>query len=185
MELKTGTEWRVGKLFKGEFPLTGEEVDRTALHEAGHAVCSVIYGFPVWRVEIFPKGRNIYYRTLFGNHLGRCLPSLSGWMRIPNSKWREYACVGCAGYAAERLFYNKVDGEYVEDDFEAAGRLIAEHGKGVSIEMICGETMHLLKQYMAAIRSVADELLICRRLTGARIKEIIHVESFSTLNKKT
>jgi len=27
--------------------LADEEIDRTALHEAGHAVCSVIYSFPV------------------------------------------------------------------------------------------------------------------------------------------
>jgi len=164
----------IGKLFKREFSLTSEDVDRTALHEAGHAVCSVIYGFPVWRVEILLKGfSNICHKPLFGNYAGKCSPSRSGWLRIPSSKWREYARVGCAGYAAERLFYNKVDKEYIEDDFEGVARLIAEHGKAVSIETIRDETVELLKQHIAAIRAVADELLICKRLTGARVKEII------------
>jgi ATP-dependent Zn protease len=153
--------------------LNTEEIERTAIHEAGHAVCHLIYGFKLWRVEIFPKGRNIYYRTLFGNHLGRCSPSRSGWMRIPSSKWLEYARVGCAGYAAERLFYRTVDKEYAEDDFEGVARLIAEHGKAISIETIYDETMELLKQHRSAIRAIANELLASKRLSGARVKEII------------
>lgn len=159
--------------FKRRLSLTDEELDRTAVHEAGHAVCHVIYDFELWRVEIFPRGRNIYYRTLFGDRLGVCSPTRSGKMCIPSSKWREYARVGCAGYVAERLFYNEVDEESVEDDFEKVARLIAKHGKGISIGMIRSETMGLLKQYMAAIRSVADELLFSRRVTGERVKEIV------------
>jgi hypothetical protein len=157
----------IGKLFKREFSLTSEDMDRTALHESGHAMCHVIYDFELWRVEIFPK------ETFFGNHLGVCSPTRSGKMWIPSSKWREYARVGCAGYAAEHLFYNEVDEESVEDDFEKVARLIAKHGRGVSIETIRDETVELLKQHIAAIRAVADELLICKRLTGARVKEII------------
>jgi hypothetical protein len=154
----------VSEFRKREPSLTSEEIDRTAVHEAGHAVCNVIYGFKLWRVEIFPKGRNVY---------GRCSPSRSGWMRIPISKWREYARVGCAGYAAERLFYGTVDKEYVEDDFESASRLIAEHGKGVSIEAVCGETISVLKQHGTAIRAVADELLRIKSVSGQRVKDII------------
>ena len=156
----------IGKL-KRRLSLTDEEIKRTALHEAGHAMGHVIYDFELWRVEIFPK------ETFFGNHLGVCSPTRSGKMWIPRSKWREYARVGCAGYAAEHLFYNEVDEESVEDDFEKVARLIAKHGRGVSIETIRDETVELLKQHIVAIRAVADELLICKRLTGARVKEII------------
>jgi ATP-dependent Zn protease len=157
----------IGKLFKREISLTSEDMDRTALHESGHAMCHVIYDFKLWRVEIFPK------ETSFGNHLGVCSPTRSGKMWIPSSKWREYARVGCGGYAAEHLFYNEVDEEAVEDDFEKVARLIAKHGKGVSIETIRDETVELLKPYMHAIRAVADELLISRRITGQQVKTII------------
>jgi hypothetical protein len=120
-------------LFKRKLSLTGEEIERTALHEAGHAVCSVIYGLPVWRVEILPN-------AFFGKRVtGQCSPSRSRRARIPLTKWREYARIGCAGYAAERLFYKTADEETSEPDFEAVRRFHTKHGNEVSIETICDE----------------------------------------------
>jgi hypothetical protein len=96
---------------------------------------------------------------------------------MPASKWREYAHVGCAGYAAEALWCGTVDREASADDFEDVRHLLAEYGKGVSIETICIETATLLTRYRSAIRAIADELLASKRLTGERVKEIIHERS--------
>lgn len=152
-----------------------EEIERTAIHEAGHAVCYALYNFPLWRVEIAPKGlSNIYHRVIRGKPIaGACLPSRSDWIRIPTSKWREYARVGCAGYAAEALCLRTADRENAADDFEQVNRLLSEYGAGVSLEAICIETATLLTRYRSAIRAIADELLASRRLTGQRVKEII------------
>jgi ATP-dependent Zn protease len=160
---------------KRELSLTSEEIERTAIHEAGHAVCYVVYRLKLWRVEILPKGlSDIYYRVVRGRRVaGACLPTRWGWARMPVSQWREYTHAGCAGYAAEYLFYKTADKEGSEQDFEQVNRFLAEYGKGASLEMICDETIKLLKQYIPAIRTVADELLICKRLTGARVKEIV------------
>lgn len=169
----------IGQLFKRDSSLTREEIERTAIHEAGHATCIVLCGLPLWRVEILPTGlSNIYYRVILRKRItGACLHTRWGWVRVPADKWRELAHVCCAGYTAEALCCGRVDREASADDFEDVNRILAEYAKGVSLEMICIETAALLTRYKSAIRAIADELLVCKNLTGRRVKEIIHERS--------
>jgi hypothetical protein len=160
----------IRKLFKRE-SLADEEIDRTAVHEAGHAVCSILYNLPLWRVEILP------HRFILSEPLaGRCLLK-SGRTGFPPYNWRAQAHVCCAGYVAEALCLGTADRETAAPDFENVYRILAKPGRAVSLETICDETRELLKKYIAAIRSVADDLLISRCVTGERVKEIIQERS--------
>lgn len=152
-----------------------EEIKRTAVHEAGHAICYALYGFKLWRVEIGPNGlSDIYYRVVHGKRIaGVCLPTRWGRTKIPASKWREYARIGCAGYAAESLCLGTADRETAEDDFNSVRHFLAKHGNGASFETIYAETVALLTRYRSAIWAIADELLASKRLSGARVKDII------------
>jgi ATP-dependent Zn protease len=156
----------IGK-FKRGLSLSDEEIDRTAVHEAGHAVCSILYNLPLWRVEILPR------RFLLSEPLaGRCLLTKSA-QADPPYNWRADAHVCCAGYVAEALCLGTADRETAAPDFENVNRILAKPGRAVSLETICGETRELLKQHRSAIRAIANELLASKRLSGARVKEII------------
>jgi hypothetical protein len=162
--------------------LNTEEIKRTAIHEAGHATCIVLCGLPLWRVEILPTGlSNIYYRVVLRSSFqeriaGACLLTRWGrwgWMRLPAYDWRADAHVCCAGYAAEALCCGRVDREAAADDFEHVRHILSKDDRGVSLDTICIETVALLSRHRSAIRAIADELLASKRLTGARVKEII------------
>jgi ATP-dependent Zn protease len=144
--------------------LNTDEIERTAIHEAGHAACIALCGLPLWRVEIFPTGKEI---------AGRCLLTRWRWTKLPPYNWRQDALVCCAGYAAEVLCLGTGDRETADRDFENVSRILTKHGKGLALETLIIETTALLTRYRSAIRAIADELLASRRLTGQRVKEIV------------
>src|SRR5262245_7939323 len=117
----------ISKLFKRE-SLTDEEIDRTAVHEAGHAVCSILYNLPLWKVEILPR------RFLLSKPLaGRCRLARSGRTEFPPYNWRADAHVCCAGYVAEALCLRTADRETAAPDFENVNRILAKPGRAVSL----------------------------------------------------
>lgn len=140
------------------------ELRRVAYHEAGHAVTSVLRGFPLWYVTIRPSDGYAGKAQWFARWKHQTFSEL------------DFMTVMEAGAAAERRYQNTglVEQHAVSDRraIEAIKALIPEPHR---------EGQHMAAQFLAArdverhwrwVSLVAEELIRQKEITVSRVREL-------------
>lgn len=149
--------------------------ERAAIHEAGHAVASVLLGLGLKSVSIVPDGVS----------LGRTVPKDEGPReQEPGSdEWLE-ACVvrALAGYEAERraITPEKFGVERVDnDDWDLAGDIVfslggeSEGRRWILLNRCLANARVLLARNWNKVETVADELLSREMLDESEVSTIL------------
>jgi ATP-dependent Zn protease len=141
--------------------LAGRDAERSAYHEAGHAVAGRALGLPCGRATIVPKQ---------GEHAGYAIVGSRG------APVQHRIVVGMAGAAAEAEYFGAavcdgVDGERID-------RLIVQTGLSEgTLDRLRQQTHALLSRHWNSVERVAEALLVRRRLAGHEIDALIEEDT--------
>ena len=123
-----------------------------AVHEAGHAVLAMSYGWPVDSVETWHGP---------GTFVGRCFAKLP-----PGRSRRQEGAFLAGGAAAQRLL-GRGDGELYGRDVE-----LLEHC-GADPDVAIADAERILSRRLPDLRALAGELTRERELDGDDIERIV------------
>lgn len=164
------------------------ELRATALHEAGHAVVSVLVGCRIHRVQI-DADASAFHLAADGAEFGR-IQYMPGQRLSP----KRQVFIFLAGHAAVMLdegrasdppLIERIVEDGATDDFIAAMKLIGsilpdrlrgvdeDDNIGLAIGYCWGEVLRLLDDHWGAVEDVAEALIQRQSLDGAEVADII------------
>ena len=152
-------------------------LERTAYHEAGHAVASKKFGFTCYDLSIKPSESSVFPGF---TALGRAKP-LDGWWDEPKEVVENYVIHALAGLAAqERFDPSCLEEAYqgAQSDFEQADEII-EYLEGDISDSIRELWIDRARAFVSedenwrAIRALAEQLLESKTLNDGEIDMIV------------
>jgi hypothetical protein len=160
----------------------GRSLERTAYHEAGHAVAHYLCNARFKWVAIFDPEKgppiNLLAKVLkkvgsqfYKNRVAGRLERIKCWQRLSN---RDLIFIGLAGMAAEAIRYRDCLGPLLTSQHEVA--LIEPFRCGLSLDYWYDEARSRLRKDIGvwnAVKVLAGELLTSRRIPYKRAVEII------------
>jgi len=144
-----------------------EHPNSVAFHEAGHAVIAVALGMPVAQVSIFRPKDGLDGATTF--------------RRGSQSPIWQQLVVSYAGYSAERRIDKTVTWDEDSNDFYDFEKGVVWEFAAPSDQIILRrrralkrKSARLVTELFPVIQAVAEELLLKRRLSGKRVRELLN-----------
>jgi len=152
-----------------------EVLEKTAYHEAGHAVMAHLCGQIVMRVEVCGDAEHsgsvssLRFRGQPRWAANSCLPSASYEARI--------LCL-VAGLAAETIATGRTTWKETDDDLNEAVRLalriVGSCDRVLAfLELAHDHAVELLRRHWSAVEVVADELLCQGNLAGEDLRRLL------------
>lgn len=151
---------------------------RTACHEAGHAVAGILYGLPLVSVELGSDPRAIFdFSGVPDMATQRVIMALAGpaadhwsakWIVRPEDDRLLPAVEAARGHHSPTGDYNKSI-SYIVNFWPP----MDDDGVLAVLRELEASAISTVKAQWPAINSVAAELIITRKATGLRVREIV------------
>lgn len=182
----------------GDLERNYEQKEKTAYHEAGHALIKYIFNIPIAKVTIVPRGSSL--------GVTQSIPKYEVTADYSRDEWLHQIMVSQGGFVAEKLVYGKSAPGVCSDLAHAnniAHAMVYEWGMGERLEGIAGngfrsqnmrafcddEVKTILEKCLAyattlinnnlkSLKAISSALIEAETLTGQEITDLLREVTF-------
>lgn len=163
---------------RGPARTRGREAERTAFHEAGHAVVALALGRRVEKITITPH--RVYAGRCWVSGFGAALGKGRRASPSKTQRTRDNIVVLFGGLAAEERFDPKSDPDLSQADFMQAmklalhdvGRSTARRAAYLQVHRLVAE--QVIAQHWVLVKLLAEAVLVRRELLAQDIETLLH-----------